>query len=67
MSRSSDHTNQQRDERQLKVLERRVQDLESDLDNVIEIAYLRGATEWVRLHFPAHYDRLYKAYDSFAA
>lgn len=45
-------------------LEHRIDDLEADLDRAVEIAYLRGATEWVRLHYPSRYERLHSQFDS---
>jgi hypothetical protein len=48
-------------------LEHKVHDLEADLNCVVEIAYLRGATEWVRINYPLHYERLLMQYDSCAA
>ena len=32
--------------------------VEADLDSAIEVAYKRGATEWVRMNYPLHYERL---------
>lgn len=45
-------------------LEDRIDGLEVDLDSAVEIAYLRGATEWVRLHYPSRYERLQRQFDS---
>ncbi|MDR6818489.1 hypothetical protein J2X76_003666 [Neorhizobium sp. 2083] len=36
----------------------KIEGLEADLDNAIEVAFQRGAAEWVRLNYPAHYRRL---------
>lgn len=35
-----------------------VEGLNSDLDSAVEVAFRRGATEWVRLNYPTHFDRL---------
>jgi hypothetical protein len=48
----------------LEELKDRIDSLEADLDSVVEIAYLRGATEWVRLHYPSRYERLHRQFDS---
>lgn len=40
------------------VLEDRVEGLQADLDSAVEVAYKRGATEWVRLNYPKQYERL---------
>ena len=48
----------------MKDLERKIQDLEVDLGSAVEIAYLRGATEWVRMHYPSQYKRLHRQFDS---
>jgi hypothetical protein len=39
----------------------KIEGLEADLDSAIEVAYRRGATEWVRLNYPIHYARLVAA------
>ncbi|NTG01832.1 hypothetical protein G6L30_17075 [Agrobacterium rhizogenes] len=39
----------------------KIEGLEADLDSAIEVAYRRGATEWVRLNYPIHYARLVDA------
>lgn len=39
-------------------LEDKVDGLQSDLDNAIEVAFKRGAIEWTRLNYPDHYARL---------
>lgn len=31
--------------------------LESDLDSAVEVAWKRGASDWVRLNYPKHYER----------
>jgi hypothetical protein len=36
----------------------KIDGLSSDLDNAVEVAFKRGATEWVRLNYPEHYKRL---------
>lgn len=36
----------------------KVEGLEADLDSVVEVAFNRGAHEWVRLNYPEHYERL---------
>lgn len=33
----------------------RIDGLEADLDSAVEVAWNRGATEWVRLNYPSHY------------
>jgi hypothetical protein len=35
----------------------RAEGLEADLDSAVEVAFKRGATEWVRLNYPKHYTR----------
>jgi len=42
----------------------RIEELEHELYDAVEIAYLRGASEWVRIHYPQHYERLHTQYDS---
>jgi hypothetical protein len=51
----------------MKDLEHKIHDLEVDLGSAVEIAYLRGATEWVRIHYPSQYMRLHMQFDSCAA
>jgi hypothetical protein len=51
----------------VKDLEHKVHDLEADLNSAVEIAYLRGATEWVRINYPSQYERLQMQFDSCAA
>lgn len=36
----------------------KIQGLEADLDSAVEVAWKRGATEWVRLNYPKHFTRL---------
>ena len=36
----------------------KVDGLTSDLENAVETAYKRGATEWCRLNYPDQYKRL---------
>lgn len=36
----------------------KVDGLSSDLDAAVEVAFKRGATEWVRLNYPEHFTRL---------
>jgi hypothetical protein len=31
------------------------------LESAVEVAYRRGATDWVRLNYPTHYARLSSA------
>jgi len=45
----------------------RIEELEHELYDAVEIAYLRGASEWVRIHYPQYYERLHMQYDSCAA
>lgn len=45
----------------------RTEELEHELYDAVEIAYLRGASEWVRIHYPQYYERLHMQYDSCAA
>lgn len=33
----------------------KIEGLEADLDSAVEVAYRRGATEWVRMNYPAKY------------
>ncbi|UXN58846.1 hypothetical protein [Phyllobacterium zundukense] len=51
----------------MKDLEHKIHALEVDLGSAVEIAYLRGATEWVRINYPSHYKRLHMRFDSCAA
>lgn len=39
------------------LLQDKIEGLEADLDNAVEVAWKRGATEWVRLNYPKHYAR----------
>jgi hypothetical protein len=39
-------------------LEDKVEGLTTDLDSAVEVAFKRGATEWVRLNYPDHFKRL---------
>lgn len=48
-------------------LKDKIESLEASLDSAIEIAYLRGATEWVRHNYPSQHARLYRRFDSCAA
>ena len=52
---------------QMKDLEHKIHYLEVDLGSAVEIAYLRGATEWVRINYPSQYERLHVQFDSCAA
>ena len=45
----------------------RIEELEHELYEAVEIAYLRGASDWVCIHYPQYYERLHKQYDSCAA
>jgi len=36
----------------------KVDGLNSDLDSAVEVAFRHGATEWVRLNYPTHFERL---------
>lgn len=36
----------------------KIEGLQADLDSAIEVAFNRGATEWVRLNYPDHFNRL---------
>lgn len=38
----------------------KVEGLSADLDAAIEVAYNRGARDWVALNYPTHYERLEK-------
>ena len=48
-------------------LKDKIESLEVGLDSAIEIAYLRGATEWVRHNYPSQHARLHRRFDSCAA
>ena len=37
----------------------KIEGLEADLDSAIEVAFNRGATDWVRQNYPDRYDRLW--------
>lgn len=51
---------------QMEHLEVTIEGLKANLDNAVEVAFLRGATEWVRLNYPSHYERLLMRFDSSA-
>lgn len=36
-------------------LQDKIDGLESDLDSAVEVAYRRGAEDWVRLNYPKQY------------
>lgn len=38
-----------------------VEGLQADLDKAVETAYNRGATDWTKLNYPKHFERLSKA------
>ncbi len=38
----------------------------ANLDSAVEAAFLHGATEWVRLNHPTHYERLLMRFDDSA-
>lgn len=40
--------------------------LKANLDCAVEAAFLHGATEWVRLNHPTHYERLLMRFDDSA-
>ena len=40
-----------------------VEGLRVKLDSAVEIAFLYGATEWVRLNHPSQYERLLMRFD----
>ena len=48
-------------EREMAVWVERYEDkvggLEADLENAVEVAWKRGAIDWVRLNYPKHYAR----------
>ena len=44
MSKKSEHEN-------------RIHELEHEIYEAVEIAYLRGASDWVRTHYPQHYSK----------
>ncbi len=35
----------------------KIEGLDADLDSAIEVAWKRGATDWVRMNYPKHYER----------
>lgn len=37
-----------------------VDGLSSDLDSAVEVAYNRGAHDWVKMNYPSNYDRMSK-------
>ena len=47
-----------RETAQMKHLQGAIEGLKADLDSAVEVAFLRGATEWVRINYPSHYERL---------
>lgn len=36
----------------------KIEGFEADLDSAVEVAFNRGAAEWVRLNYPRQYERL---------
>jgi hypothetical protein len=40
--------------------------LKANLDSAVEVAFLHGASEWVRLNHPTHYERLLMRFDDSA-
>jgi hypothetical protein len=36
----------------------KIDGLEADLDSAVEVAWRRGAIDWVRMNYPKHYERL---------
>lgn len=36
----------------------KIDGLEADLDSAVEVAWHRGAYDWVRLNYPKHFERL---------
>lgn len=51
---------------QMRNLRVAIDGLKANLDSAIEIAFVHGATEWVRLNYPTHYERLLMRFDSSA-
>jgi len=43
-----------------------IDSLKANLDSAVEVAFLHGAVEWVRLTYPAHYQRLLMRFDDSA-
>lgn len=43
-----------------------IESLKADLDKAVEIAFLYGATEWVHVNYPTHYQRLLMQFDDSA-
>jgi hypothetical protein len=35
----------------------KIEGLDADLDSAVEVAWKRGATNWVRMNYPKHYER----------
>jgi hypothetical protein len=35
----------------------KIEGLDADLDSAVEVAWKRGATDWVRMNYPKHYER----------
>ncbi|WP_267550294.1 hypothetical protein [Rhizobium rhizogenes] len=45
----------------IEAMQDKIDGLEADLESAVEVAYRRGATDWVRLNYPANYARLSSA------
>lgn len=52
--------------RQVDQFESAIDALKASLTGAIEIAFLHGATEWVRNKYPLHYERLLMRFDDSA-
>ena len=51
---------------QTRSLQVTIDGLKVSLDGAVEAAFLHGATEWVRLNHPTHYERLLMRFDDSA-
>ncbi|WP_271899245.1 hypothetical protein [Candidatus Phyllobacterium onerii] len=51
---------------QTRLLQVTVESLRADLYKAVEIAFLYGATEWVHVNYPTHYQRLLMQFDDSA-
>ncbi len=52
---------------QTRSLQVTIDGLTANLDSAVEAAFLHGATEWVRLNHPTHYERLLMRFDDSAS
>jgi hypothetical protein len=51
---------------QTRSLQVTIDGLKANLDCAVEVAFLHGATEWVRPKYPSHFERLLMRFDDSA-